>query len=144
MIVCRNSLDPISYPDFPSNFMGCDCTLVSIKSHNLSRILIMSIYRPPEIKFELQDWTTLFHRLFSVGSFGTVVVAGDLNAQYSGWGSTRDNHAGTSLRDFFERSNFIMLNDGSGTRVSASAGYVSSRYNIGQARNLEIFMVCWR
>jgi len=125
MIVCRDYLDPISYPDFPSNFIGCDCTLVSIKPHNSGRILIVSIYRPPEIKFESHDWITLFHGLSLVGSFGFVVVAGDLNAQYSGWGSTRDNHAGTSLRDFLERSCFIMLNNGSGTRVSASARYVS-------------------
>jgi len=54
------------------------------------------------------------------GFFSSIVIAGDLNTQYSSWGSTKNNHAEISLRDYLEQSHFIILNDGSGTRVSAN------------------------
>jgi len=57
--------------------------LISIKfsQSNSDRILLVSIYKSPEIKFSLQDWNDLFYS-FNIGSFDTILIAGDLNAQY--------------------------------------------------------------
>jgi len=60
LIVCRDYLDLISYSNFSNDFMGCDITLISIKPSNLDRILIVSLYKPPEIKFEVQNWRNMF------------------------------------------------------------------------------------
>jgi len=100
-------------------------TLISIKPLNLDRVLIVSVYRPPKVKFEAQYWKIMFQKILSIDSFGSIIIAGDFNAQYSGWGSIRNNYAGISLRDYLEQSHFIILNDGCRTRVSANANYVS-------------------
>jgi len=42
----------------------------------------------------------LFHEIISVGYFDTIIVAGDLNAQYPNWGSTRRNFTGVSFKEY--------------------------------------------
>jgi len=50
---------------------------------------------------------------------------GDFNSQNELWGSTRNNLSGLALGRFLTDSSFIYLNDGRGTRVSASPNYNS-------------------
>jgi len=62
----------------------------------------MSIYKPPEIKFFLQNWNNLFHIFINTGNFDTILIARDLNAQYIAWGLSSNNFAGTTLNvEFF-------------------------------------------
>jgi len=42
-----------------------------------------------------------------------------------GWGSSKSNFAGITLNDYLLQSPFVMLNDGSGTKISANVGYIS-------------------
>jgi len=95
-------LDPIYYFDFPNNIRNYNITLIFIKSpkSESDRILLVSLYRLPEIKFELQDWYNLFQKIVVVGTFETIVVAGDLNAQHPSWRATRSNSAGISLNEY--------------------------------------------
>jgi len=58
LIVCRDYLDPIYYPNQGNFFRDCEYTLISIKypNINLDRILIISIYKPSDVvdvKFNL-------------------------------------------------------------------------------------------
>jgi len=102
LIVCKENLDPIHYPDSPNSFKGCEFTLVSIKvsQSDSNRILIASIYKPSEIRFSLRDWSDLFDCFVNLGSFNAILITGDLNAQYRGWGSTKNNFAGITLNDY--------------------------------------------
>jgi len=77
-----------------------------------------------------------------VGSFDSVVIVGDLNAQYTGWGSTRNNHAGISLNEYITQSHFVILNDGCGTKISANINYVSCPDITLIKSKLELHMEC--
>jgi len=57
LIVCKNYLDPICYPNHSSNFRGCEFSMISVKLPNINtdKILIISAYKPPDIKFTQED-----------------------------------------------------------------------------------------
>jgi len=82
--VCKDNLGPIHYPDLPNDYKGCEYSLISIKvpQAGFNRVLIASIYKPPEIRFSLQDWNDLFDGFVNLGNFDAILIAGDLNAQY--------------------------------------------------------------
>jgi len=54
-----------------------------------------------------------------------LIILGDFNAQNELWGSTRSNPSGVALGKFIANSAFRFLNDGSGTRISASFNHRS-------------------
>jgi len=59
--------------------------MISIKSNSVTeRTLLVSAYKPPEIKFQVQDWIDLFNVFNYLGNFDSIIVAGDLNVQFSG------------------------------------------------------------
>jgi len=71
LIICRDYLDPIFYPNQSCYFRGCEYTLVSVNDLNtvFDRILIVSVYKSPNIKFALQDWIQLFDDFSGVRNF---------------------------------------------------------------------------
>jgi len=62
----------------------------------------------------------LFDIFNYLGKFDNIIGSGDLNAQYIEWGSTRNNFVGITFNEFLSHSPYIILNDGSGTRVLAN------------------------
>jgi len=67
----------------------------------------------------------MFRQVLSVVSFNSIVIAGDLNAQFSDWGASKNNCAGISLNDYLIQSQFVILNDGNSTRISANVNHIS-------------------
>jgi len=63
-------------------------------------IWVVSVYKPPEIKFSVVEWNELFDSIDSSRIFNSIIVMGDFNAQFSGLRSTRNNYAGETLNDF--------------------------------------------
>jgi len=88
------------------------------------RILIVSAYKP-DIKFIQWDWIDLFDNFNRLGNFSDIIVSGDFNAQHSNWGSTTNNFARCTLSEFLIQSFYIVINDGSGTRIFANLHQVS-------------------
>jgi len=126
LIVCKAHLDPISLPIQGNCFKGCEYTSISIKiPGSLDRVLIISIYRPPDARFDQADWSLLLDAFVASGNFADILVLGDLNAQHSSWGSSHNNFAGTSLFGSLPQSPYIILNNGCGTRVSANINHIS-------------------
>jgi len=92
---------------------------------DVNRILLVLVYKPPEIKFSVVEWNELFDSIDFSGISNSIIIMGDFNAQFSDWGFTRNNYAEVILNDFLMQSPFILLNDGSGTRISANMNYKS-------------------
>jgi len=85
----------------------------------------------------------LFEGFINLSNFDIILIAGDLNAQYIGWESTNNNFAGTSLNEYLlSPITFIILNDGSGTRISASINYISCP-DVTLVKFIYFFVECW-
>jgi len=65
---------------------------------------------------------TLFEEISVLSDSSHFIILGDFN---KAWGLTRSNPSGVALSKFLANSPLRFLNDGSGTRVSASLNYVS-------------------
>lgn len=76
-------------------------------------INIVSVYKPPRIRTTRNDWLTIFSRFPS-----RTILAGDFNAHLRLWGSSHDDWLGNLLIDVLEDQNFVVLNDGSPTRLT--------------------------
>jgi len=67
----------------------------------------------------------LFKGLLSLANQAQIVILGNFNAQSESWGSTKSNPSEEALSNFLSDSCFRFLNDGSGTRISATPNYNS-------------------
>lgn len=77
-------------------------------------VTVVSVYRPPNINVNKTDWENLF------ASFSTpAIIGGDFNAHHNLWGSTYENCTGRRLVEALDDSNYVVLNDGSPTRLTA-------------------------
>ncbi|KYM98819.1 hypothetical protein ALC62_10466 [Cyphomyrmex costatus] len=64
-VICRNGLDPLQVGHVPKFFHGVEMTAVSVKIREIlvDRILIVSLYKPPEVSLDRQQWLDLFEIL---------------------------------------------------------------------------------
>jgi len=67
----------------------------------------------------------LFDNVNNLGNFSNIIVLGDFNTQHSNWGSTSNNFTGITFSEFLMQSPYIVVNDGTGTRVSTNINRVS-------------------
>jgi len=104
---------------------GCELTAVSltINKRKSERLIVVSFYKPPDIRLNYRKWRLLFEGMLSLANQAQIVILGDFNAQSEAWGLTRSNPSGEALSSFLSDSCFRFLNDGSGTRVSATPNY---------------------
>jgi len=138
--MCRKNLDPVFHRTDGLRLAGCELVAVSFLNKRLSleRILIVSIYKPPDIGMSVNQWRDLFEGLIRISNSPHIIVVGDFNAQSEAWGSSRENGPGISLHKFLINSQFFFLNDGSGTRVSATTNYNSvPDVSITNCRNIK-------
>jgi len=128
MIICKNNLDPRVHTIDKNLAPGCDVTVVSVMLDKRSseRLLVVSFYKPPDVRFGRGQWRSFFEELLAVGGSSDILVAGDFNAQMEAWGSSRDNSSGVSLGNYLADSPFFFLNNGSATRVSADQCFISA------------------
>jgi len=127
LIICRKDLDPVRLNTEGLIIAGCELMAVSlsINRRNSERLVVVSFYKPPDVKFNYRQWRLLFEGISGLVNFSQIVVLGDFNAQSEAWGSTKSNSSGEALNRFLVDSCFRFLNDGSGTRISATPNYNS-------------------
>lgn len=93
---------------------------VGIETTN-GRIVIVSLYIPPNNRIDIDIWNRLFIQL---SQFSHVIITGDFNAHSPLWGHSTYNHNGsnlTALSDF----DFTVLNDDTPTYCNIHSGYSS-------------------
>jgi len=141
MIICEKSLNLVVHRIDTTGFPSCDMVMVSILDSRVcrDRVFFVSVYKPPNVNFKLSHWCEFFKIIKSITSSAQTFILGDLNAQNNIWGSTINNPSGISLGRFLLESFFYFLNDGKGTRVSASGNYKSvPDLSLTNARTLKV------
>lgn len=93
--------------NFSNNIETC---AVFIEDMNLS---LVSLYKPPKYNVSVKDWENLFSQFN-----GDTIFCGDFNCHHTLWGSARDQVCGTRLVDALNNTNYIILNDGSPTKIN--------------------------
>jgi len=140
MIICKKKLNPIELKSDRIKIVGCDLTAISllIDKYHSERLMVISFYKPPDIKVGKRLWRTFFEELLLLSGPSGVIVLGDFNAQNEAWGSSRSNSSGDALNEFLMDSPFFFLNNGLGTRVSATGDYRSvPNISITNCKNLD-------
>lgn len=100
---------------------------IAIETLNLKKNLtIVSIYIPPNIRYNTIN--TKFKQLINHYNNKTnAFVAGDINAHNPLWESnSKNDNRGSIIADHITTSNFIVLNNGNHTFLSASTGQTSA------------------
>jgi len=71
LILCEKDLDPILYKTDRIKVSGCDLVVISILNKKLDaeRILVTSIYKPPDVIFNYKQWRDLFDGLLQISTF---------------------------------------------------------------------------
>ncbi|CAH2094223.1 unnamed protein product [Euphydryas editha] len=91
--------------------------LIHVKIFNSEYLQnIISVYCPPSVTTSQQDWDELFS-LFSEKT----LILGDMNGHHSSWSYKTDTR-GVQIFDALLNYNFIILNDGSPTRIKLVNG----------------------
>ena len=92
--------------------VNTDIELLCVELFNCSPVeYIICMYCPPRILVNKNDWESLLSAFTS-----NTLILGDLNAHHGSW-SNRTNQRGTLLFDTMVNSNYVVLNDGSNTRI---------------------------
>lgn len=102
------SYTPISFNEIMFS-RGIEVCGVHLDNLNLN---IISLYRPSSVRTTRTDWHKLFSRFTN-----RTLIAGDFNAAHTMWGSPCDDSLGKILVEILESQNFVVLNDGSPTRI---------------------------
>lgn len=126
-VLCKESLDPTRICiNFPID-TGLEFTIIKINSISLQskKIIVASIYRPPDKVINNKTWKSFFNCLSTLLDDHHLVICGDLNAQHSAWGSSRPNPSGKILVGLINQLSLNILNTGVGTRISANEMHVS-------------------
>lgn len=82
---------------------------------------ILTVYNAPRNRTSRADWNNIVTKFPN-----RTLIAGDFNAHHRLWGSPRDDRLGNMIVDILEDHNFIVLNDGSPTRLSRPNQNVSA------------------
>ena len=98
--------------------------ICAIELHTHGRpISIVSYYCPPDAGQDLAS--TELQRF--VDTYDSLIVAGDLNATHSFYGSKRTNHRGDQLFDFVERNDLVVcIKEDQFTRHVVSTGHTET------------------
>lgn len=84
-------------------------------------ISICSIYLPPEGNYNTEELTNLFLQIPPPR-----LIMRDFNADFTTWGSTKDNHRGKVIETLLENESLMLLNSGKITRFNARSGNFSA------------------
>lgn len=84
----------------------------SIKVNKGDKIYIFSGYRPPDNSTSRKSWNKLLRAMKKIAGKNSLIVAGDLNAQASLWGSGVNNPSGKNLVNELRNTDLVVLNDG--------------------------------
>jgi len=105
----------------------CNCTMISVIDSKIcpDRIYVISFYKSPDIKFKTNHWRDFFSQIDHITLNAQTFILGDFNSQNKSWSSSVNNPSGCSLDGFLFESPFYLLNNGMGTRISASNNYKS-------------------
>lgn len=96
--------------DLPFELCGVK---VKIDNRNL---FIFSLYNPPKTKISASNWEKAFRACLAFK--GDVIFGGDFNAHHALWGSSSNDNFGNQIVEALNNVNFILLNDGSATRIT--------------------------
>ena len=88
---------------------------VQIQACNIKKcnVNLINMYIPPEIRIEKQTLETIWNLIPN-----PKLILGDLNAQHPTWGSSINNRNGNLINNLIADSNFVILNNGSPTRLT--------------------------
>lgn len=126
-IYCRKQFDPTSMQlpwleDLGIEFSAILANGVCVGGKTL---MILSIYKPPNLSLGKQKWKTFFIKLKDLDSEYSLLLCGDFNAQHSAWGASTTNAEGNAVADQLLMSDFICLNNDSWTRISTNENLFS-------------------
>nr|CAH7716559.1 unnamed protein product [Callosobruchus chinensis] len=78
------------------------------------KISVLSLYKPPNVKATVQDYSNIFSQLRY-----DCIIGGDFNANHEIWGSSMSSSDGNILVEALDSfHDLIIANDGSATRMS--------------------------
>lgn len=80
---------------------------------NQSYISFLSIYRPPHIIANTNDWINIFNQVSS----SPCLIGGDFNAHNGLWGSPKNDSTGNQLLNAIDELGLVVLNNGNATRL---------------------------
>lgn len=126
-IYCRKHLDP-SCMQLPwLEALGVEVSAIKVNEININKktLVILSIYKPPNVILGRHKWKIFFNKLKDLDSEYSLLVCGDLNAQHPAWRSSITNSEGAVVTNLMLPSDFIFLNNDSRTRISASESFSS-------------------
>jgi len=80
LIPCKKDLEPILLKSDKIKVSGCNLVVISILDKRLGdeRILVASIYKPPDINFSYKQWRDVLDGLIHIGTSPHIIVMGTL------------------------------------------------------------------
>ena len=94
-----------------------EITAVTIQLEQNEKLVICSIYRPPNCITNATEWKNFFDQ---ASKFKYAIIGGDFNTHHTQWGSYKICTSGQSLSDTLLGSDFTICNDGSTTCIRKS------------------------
>lgn len=94
------------------NAINADWNNLQYITIKIGNINIINAYSPPQNNFTKEILSDIFSHLT-----GSKILMGDMNALHSSCGSSMTNQSGKALMDFLNNSDFILLSDGTSTRL---------------------------
>lgn len=85
-----------------------------------SKISVVNFYNPCK---KLND--SILNRLTNKIEHNQFLIVGDFNAHNPLWGSEKTDQNGTTVENFIHEKDFVILNDGAGTRIDPRSGKFS-------------------
>lgn len=121
-VVCKSNLDPSTIPLTGMEALELEVSAIVLNKLSFynKRLAIISIYKPPNIFLRISEWNCFFDHIRSLSNSFSLIMCGDFNSHHSSWGSSLSNSEGSILADILASSDFVFLNNGSSTRVSAN------------------------
>ena len=117
MILVRETVQEVVELDFLRNQFNEEVIGIEIMG-NAGRpgLNIVTYYNPPGNRIN----SGIFSQ--SLYSKGATIITGDLNCKHQAWGSSITDPLGTHLNDTLDDQGWILLNDGSKTRIDPRSG----------------------
>ena len=117
MILVRETVLEVVELDFLKNQFNEEVIGIEIVGNGgRPGLNIVTYYNPPGNRIN----SDIFRRALYSGS--ATVITGDLNCKHQAWGSNITDPQGTHLNDTLDDQNWILLNDGSKTRIDPRSG----------------------
>ena len=117
MILVRETIQDVVELDFLQTQFQNEVIGIEIKrKNNRPGLNIVTYYNPPGNRIN----PGIFQR--SLYNSNGTVIAGDLNCKHLVWGSNTTDPQGTHLSETLEDQDWIILNDGSKTRIDPRSG----------------------